>query len=80
MPLCHCQFAGELSSPEHRTHHRSWEERQSSPPPVSAVSTVIEVTDIYRTLDEIVAALHGGPLPKLTAGAPAIITKTRRPT
>ena len=79
MPLCHCQFAGELSSPEHRTHHRSWEERQSSPP-VSAVSTPIEVTDIYRTLDEIVAALHGGPLPRLTAGAQAIITKTRRPT
>ena len=80
MSLCHCQFAGDLTSQDHRTHHRSWEERQSSPPPVSAVSTVIEVTDIYRTLDEIVAALHGGPLPRLTAGAQAIITETRRPT
>ena len=79
MSLCHCQFAGELSSTEHRTHHRSWEERQLTPP-VSAVSTVIEVTDIYRTLDEIVAALHGGPLPRLSAGAQAIITETRRAT
>jgi hypothetical protein len=79
MPLCHCQFAGELSSTEHRTHHRSWEERQSSPP-VSAVSTAIEVTDIYRTLDEIIAALHGGPLPRLTAGAQAIMTNARRTT
>jgi hypothetical protein len=77
MSLCHCQFAGELSSTEHRTHHRSWEERQSSPP-VSAVTTPIEVTDIYRTLDEIVAALHGGPLPRLTAGAQAIMTNARR--
>jgi hypothetical protein len=49
-------------------------------PPLSAVSTVIEVTDIYQTLDEIIAALHGGPLPKLTAGAQAIMTKTRRAT
>ena len=79
MSLCHCQFVGELSTPEHRTHHRSWEERQSSPP-VSAVTTVIEVTDIYQTLDEIIAALHGGPLPRLTAGAQAIIAKTRRRT
>jgi hypothetical protein len=79
MSLCHCQFVGELSTPEHRTHHRSWEERQLTPP-VSAVSTPIEVTDIYRTLDEIIAALNGGPLPRLTAGAQAIIAKTRRRT
>jgi len=77
MPLCHCQFVGELSSQDHRAHHRRWEERQSSPP-VSVVASAIEVTDIYETLNEIIAALHGGPLPRLTAGAQAIMTNARR--
>jgi len=68
---CACDFDGDLTTMEHRRHHRAWE--RDHEPPLVAEATLVEVTDIMVTLDQLIAHAHGGPLPSVTPGAQAIL-------
>lgn len=74
MTRCRCEFDGDLTTIEHRRHHRQWERDLTghTVPEVTEASTV-EVTDIMVTLDQLIAHAHGGPLPSVTPGAQAIL-------
>lgn len=75
MTLCKCAYTGPLETPEHRRHHREWERATSNTGTVTTEATQREITDIYITLDQIIAHLHGGPLPELTPGAQGWLTR-----
>lgn len=73
MSLCKCEYVGRLDSDEHRRHHRAWERSHTGY--VTTDARTVEITDVYVTLDQIIAALHGGPRPELTPGAQAILAR-----
>lgn len=78
MPMCQCQYRGDLLTEKHRTHHRNWEQTQpTTRHPTTSTTTQIEVTQLIIAIDQLTAALHGGPPPPLTPGAQAIIAKHR---
>jgi len=78
MPQCQCQYRGDLLTQGHRDHHRNWEQTQpTTRHPTTSTTTTIEITQLIIAIDQLTAALHGGPLPALTPGAQAIIAKHR---
>jgi len=78
MPNCQCQYRGDLLTQGHRDHHRNWEQTQlTTRHPTTSATTQIDITQLIIAIDQLTAALHGGPLPPLTPGAQAIITNHR---
>jgi hypothetical protein len=78
MTTCACAFDGDLTTIDHRRHHRAWErDRTGHTVPEVTEATTVEVTDIMVTLDQLIAHAHGGPPPDLTAGAQAILATAR---
>ena len=78
MPICQCQYNGDLLTDGHRKHHRNWEQTQPTTiHPTTSTTTQIEITQLIIAIDQLTAALHGGPPPPLTPGAQAIINKHR---
>lgn len=71
MTRCACRYDGDLTSIEHRRHHRQWE--HDRPAQIVTDATTVEVTDIIVTLDQLIAHAHGGPKPTVTHGAQAIL-------
>jgi hypothetical protein len=79
MPICQCQYRGDLLTQGHRDHHRNWEQTQpTTRHPTTSTTTHIEITQLIIAIDQLTAALHGGPLPPLTPGAQAIIANHHR--
>jgi hypothetical protein len=77
-PRCQCQYTGDLLTQGHRNHHKEWEQTlATTTPPTTSTTTHIEVTHLIIAIDNIIAALHGAPLPALTPGAAAIIANHR---
>ena len=78
MPICQCQYNGNLLTDGHRQHHRQWEQTQpTTRHPTTSTTTQIEITQLIIAIDQLTAAAHDGPLPPLTPGAQAIINKHR---
>lgn len=78
MTICPCGFRiparyGEQAAIEHRRQHRQWE--RSDTEPVVVEARTVEITDVYVTLDKLIAHAHGGPLPAVTPGAQAILAR-----
>ena len=69
MTGCMCEFPGDLTSIDHRRHHREWERTVQGQGTVFTEATSVEVTDLMIRVDQLIAHAHGGPLPELTLGA-----------
>jgi hypothetical protein len=76
IPICEtCGYQGaDQRSANHRRHHNEYMHKITGHTErLAAQAGTIEVTDIYITLDQLIAHAHGGPAPELTPGAQALL-------
>lgn len=69
---CACAFPGPLDTRAHREHHREWDRNRSQLPLTAGFGHDVAV---LVALDQLIAHAHGGPLPQMTPGAQAILTR-----
>lgn len=78
MTSCACRYPGDLTTKEHRDHHRAWED--SRPVPVTSddvLALMVRIDQLEARQVECERRLGITPLPP-TAGAQAILARAAR--
>ena len=64
MTRCHCDYFGDLTTKQHRDHHRQWEQERPMEPPDTATVNVLDMA-MWAATAHLVARVEAesGPLP-----------------
>lgn len=80
MSACACRFNGDLTTKDHRDHHRAWEDSRPTPASVTGddvLALLVRYDQLEARVVECERRLDITPLPP-TAGAQAILTRAAR--